>query len=256
MLAHLASRYPLLLAVLVQLAALVVAVVGLRLWASFAGQRPSLLALFCLQAVLAALLGEVLGLARWWVFINLLFAPALYLVSGRGLSAGIAALGFVLLLLLNWNSLRERVPLYLTGRQTRERLAELLAEREPSFKFVDLGCGLGDTLVDLSRRFPQASFVGVETAPLSFALAWLRCLPRRNCQVRYRDLWRVELGEFEVVYCFLSPAPMPRLGEKARQELRPGSWLISNTFEIPGQPADRVLEVGDLRGSRLLLWRR
>lgn len=188
MLAHLASRYPLLLAVLVQLAALVLAVVGLRLWAGFTGQRPSLLLLVCLQAVLAALLGERLGLARWWVFINLLFAPALYLVSGRGLSAGIAALGFLLLLLLNWNSLRERVPLYLTGRQTRERLAELLAEREPTFRFVDLGCGLGDTLVDLSRRFPQATFVGVETAPLSFALAWLRCLPRRNCQVRYRDL--------------------------------------------------------------------
>ena len=53
MLAHLASRYPLLLAVLVQLAALVVAVVGIRLWASFAGQRPSLLALVCLHAVAA-----------------------------------------------------------------------------------------------------------------------------------------------------------------------------------------------------------
>ncbi|MEH3021251.1 MAG: class I SAM-dependent methyltransferase [Pseudomonas oryzihabitans] len=256
MLAHLASRYPLLLAVLVQLAALVVAVVGLRLWAGFAGQRPSLLALVCLQAVLAAALGELLGLARWWVCINLLFAPALFLVSGRGLSAGIAALGFLLLLLLNWNSLRERVPLYLTGRQTRDRLATLLAEREPTFRFVDLGCGLGDTLVDLARRFPQATFVGVETAPLSFALAWLRCLSRRNCQVRYRDLWRVKLGEFDVVYCFLSPAPMPRLGDKARAELRAGSWLISNTFEIPGQPADAVHEVEDLRGSRLLLWRR
>ena len=130
------------------------------------------------------------------------------------------------------------------------------AKRQETDGGADLGCGLGDTLVDLSRRFPQATFVGVETAPLSFALAWLRCLPRRNCQVRYRDLWRVELGEFDVVYCFLSPAPMPRLGDKASTEQRAGSWLISNTFEIPGQPADRVLEVGDLRGSRLLLWRR
>ena len=64
MLAHLASRYPLLLAVLVQLAALVLAVVGRRLWAGFTGQRPSLLPLGGLQAVLAGLLVGIPGLAR------------------------------------------------------------------------------------------------------------------------------------------------------------------------------------------------
>ena len=86
---------------------------------------------------------------------------------------------------------------------TRPVVAALHAQRMAAAgarTVADLGCGLGDTPVDLSRRFPQATFVGVETAPLSFALAWLRCLPRRNCQVRYRDLWRVELGEFDVVY--------------------------------------------------------
>jgi hypothetical protein len=37
--------------------------------------------------------------------------------------------------------------------------------------------------------------------------------------------------------------------------MRPGSLLVSNSFEIPGVPADEVIELHDWRASRLLLWR-
>ena len=35
---------------------------------------------------------------------------------------------------------------------------------------------------------------------------------------------------------------MPRLWQKVQAEMRPGSRLISNTFAIPGVPAQRVIE--------------
>ena len=53
---------------------------------------------------------------------------------------------------------------------------------------------------------------------------------------------------------FLSPVPMPRLWSKAQAEMRAGSWLISNTFEIPGVPADRELDVNEGRQTSLFLW--
>jgi hypothetical protein len=46
-----------------------------------------------------------------------------------------------------------------------------------------------------------------------------------------------------VVYAFLSPAPMPRLWEKICAEMKPGSLFISNSFPVPGQAPDRVIEV-------------
>lgn len=207
-----------------------------------------------LQGSGAALLGWRLGLSRWWLPINFAFVPGLLLAQALALPGWVAPLAFALLLLLNWNSARERVPLYLTGSQTRRQLQSLLGERVGPFHFVDLGCGLGSALCPLARAFPAAHFLGVETAPLSFLIAWLRSLPLRNCKVRYRSLWGQPLDGFEVVYCFLSPEPMPALWEKARSEMRGGSWLISNSFAIPGVPPTRTLLLEDWRASSLLLW--
>mgnify|MGYP006204041339 CR=1 FL=1 len=114
--------------------------------------------------------------------------------------------------------------------------------------------GLAGTLSRLARDFPAAQFIGVETAPLTFALSWLRCLPRRNCHIRLLSLWRVDLAEYDVVYCFLSPAPMAALWDKAHAEMRPGALLISNSFAVPGVEPVEVQQLNDWRRSRLLIW--
>ncbi|WP_145144253.1 class I SAM-dependent methyltransferase [Pseudomonas duriflava] len=256
MLDTLRHRYPAVLALLTQLLAVLIVWAVLQVSMVVFHYRFSLMAAACLQGVLAATLGQCFGLHRWWLFINLLFVPALVAFNGYAIPAWIYPVGFFTVLLLNWNSLTERVPLYLTGRETRLKLSELLADLPPGFTFVDLGSGLAGTLCHLARDYPQSRFTGVETAPMSFVLSWLRCLPRRNCRIRYRSLWKENLEGYEVVYCFLSPAPMPALWEKARAEMRPGSRLISNTFEIPGVPPSQVIELNDWRQSRILVWQR
>src|SRR3990167_6511172 len=225
MVRHLAGRYPLLLALVAQLGACLGVAVLLYLGAQLSAWRPSALAAALLQGLLAAGLARGLGLSRWWGWLNLGFVPGLVLVSGAALPSWVFLLGFA-----------------------------LLAQQAPDFRFVDLGCGPAGSLLSLARQFPRAQFVGVETAPLSFVIAWLRALPRSNCRIRYENLWRTDLAQFDVVYCFLSPAPMARLWAKAQAQMPAGSHLVSNTFEVPGVPADRQVELHDWRNSRLLLW--
>lgn len=254
------NRYPPALALLVQLAAALLIVALLQLYwviAAAAGWpllRAPLWLLALLQGGLAASLGQAAGLSRWWLPLNGFFVPGLLLVSGQTLPAWFWLGGFVLLALLNWNSLKERVPLYLSGRPTRQRLVELAQAQPADFAFVDLGCGFAGTLCQLARQYPRARLEGFETAPLVFLVAWLRCLPRRNCRVRFRSLWKADLAAFDLVYCFLSPAPMPALWRQACAQMRPGAWLISNSFEIPGVAPQRVIELHDWRRARLLLW--
>jgi hypothetical protein len=219
------------------------------------GYQLSYMAAGLLQALLAALLGRRLALPAWWLPINLLFVPSLLLLNGQHLPPSAFLGAFVLLLLLNWNSFRERVPLYLSGQQTIAELAKQLHNLPANFRYIDLGCGLAGSLWQLSRRYPQAQFAGVETAPLVFVIAWLRCLLRPNCQIRYRNLWQTPLHDYDVVYCFLSPAPMSQLWQKARAEMRTNTWLISNTFTIPDVVATQRIELHDWRNSQLLIWR-
>ena len=249
------GRRPALLALLLQLLA-VCAVLLLHRGLLLAGLAVPLVVLIGLQGTLAALLSWRCGQASWWWLIHLLFVPGLWLAAHWQVAPGWLLAALLLVLLLNWNSLGERVPLYLTGRRTERELQGLLADLPPTLRMVDLGCGLAGTLCRLAERYPQGQFVGVETAPLVFLLAWLRCLGRANCRVYYRSLWDEPLGDYDVAYCFLSPAPMPRLWQKVQAEMRPGSRLISNTFAIPGVPAQRVIELHDWRRSCLLLWQR
>lgn len=251
---RMAGRQPALLALLAQLGATLLVAGLIYLAARCSVWRPSWLAAGVAQGLLAASLGRWLGLSHWWGWLNLAFVPALLLLSGAALPSWLFLVGFLLLLLFNWNSVGERVPLYLSGARCRRQLAELLVRQAPNFRFIDLGCGPAGTLLHLARHFPQAQFVGVETAPLSFAVAWLRSLGQENCRIRYANLWRTDLAGFDVVYCFLSPAPMAALWDKARAQMTAGAWLISNSFAVPGVAVDELVELHDWRRSRLLLW--
>jgi hypothetical protein len=250
-------RYPILKALAAQGAALVaVALVVVVAFHGFQLRLP-FIAVVALQAALAVALGVCFGLRRIWILFHVAFVPALVGLHALAVPAWAWFAAFLFVLLLNWNSFRHGVPLYLTGSGTNHALAELLRERRAGFRFIDLGSGLAGTLCQLARVYPKSNFTGVETAPLSFALSWLRSLPLRNCRIRYRSLWREPLADYDVVYCFLSPIPMPALWTKARGELKPGSWLVGNTFGIPGVVPDREIPVAAARRpTSLLVWKR
>ncbi len=55
--------------------------------------------------------------------------------------------------------------------------------------------------------------------------------------VRRGDLWRDDWSGFQVVYLFQRPESMAKALAKARTELRPGSWLLSLDFPLPGPQA-------------------
>ncbi len=247
---------PLLRFIIAQTTALVV-VLGPAILISrhFAYPLPPALLLLA-QGVVAATLGQLLKLPRWWLPINLALPLACWQLWLLQLPSWVYLLGFLLLLLVNWNSHREGVPLYLSNRKTWQALAGYLQEQPPSH-FVDLGSGTGGTLFYLARCFPQCQFVGVESAPLPYAISKFRekLHPGKNVRITYGSFWETSLAPYDVVYCFLSPLPMKALYQKARSEMGAGARLISNSFTVTGVQSDLTLEVDDRRATKLHLWR-
>ena len=247
---------PLAAAMLAQLAAAVLTLGGS--WGAVVvfGKVPPLAPVLFVQGGLAGWLGHRFGLERWWLPVQLLFAPALALGMWLSPPSWIYPAAFVGLVLVYWNSAGERVPLYLTNRATWAALAGLLPAKA-DLVFVDIGCGFGGVIAFLARSRPQGRFYGIESAPVPFAVSWLRlklCGPP-NARLIYGDYWKADLSRYDVVYCFLSPAPMPDLYRKVRAEMRPGSVFISNSFEVPDFPADEIVTVNDRRRTRLHVWR-
>jgi len=223
------------------------------------GYAPSLISLAFLSGFMAALLSHLYGLARWWIPIQFLFLPALVWALSFDLPPDWFLAAFLVLLVIYWSTFRTQVPLYLSSNKVWQALETLLPAPtlEKGFSFMDIGCGVGGVLSHLAKARQDGRFYGVETAPLPFLASWLRIKlgGYRNCQIQWRSLWACDLSQYDIVFAYLSPAPMERLWQKARNEMRPGTLFISNTFAIPGQLPQDTVTLDDLHGSTLYIWR-
>lgn len=244
------AQRPLLAALLAQAIGALVAV-GLAL-AVFPASLGQPLVLATLQGFCAMVAAWALRAPAWWLPIHLVFLPLVILARGLELPSWLWAGGFLLLLLVFWRIDTSQVPLYLSNRQTRDALLSLLPVAP--CRVIDLGCGDGAVLRHLARARPECTFVGFEHAPLTWAWAWLSARGCANLSIHRGDFWTHPLAGYDLVYAFLSPTPMPRLWAKARAELSPGARLVSNSFEVPEQSPQAMVDVADRRRTRLYIY--
>jgi len=250
------SRSPLAWAFIAQIFGFVVCFGAAALLGRYMALSIALPMILAGQGVVAAVTSLKWRMARWWLLVHLVMPSVAGLLLTAGLPSSVFLIAFIALWLLFSNATRERVPLYLSNRRTWAAIDRLLPN-EAGARFVDLGSGVGGLLIDLATRHPEQQFVGVETAPVPLIISkmrWALAGTPSNLSFSYGDIWALDLGDFDIVYCFLSPAPMARLFGKAVDEMKPGSLLFSNSFAVPGQTPKRVVEVDDRQRTNLLIW--
>ncbi len=217
---------------------------------------PFVFATLC--GVFAAALSHVSGLARWWLLIQLLFAPSLVLMLNLNIPSGIYLSVFLLMLLVYWSTFRSQVPLYLSSKRVWKTLEELLPppDTDKHFSFMDIGSGMGGVLTYLATVRPDGRYFGVENAPLPYLFSRLRIKLSNHpdCTVLWGSFWSCDLAEYDVVFAYLSPVPMEQLWNKVKREMRPGSIFISNSFAVPENPPQYSITLDDLDHSTLHIW--
>jgi len=127
-------------------------------------------------------------------------------------------------------------PFWVPTPPSRIEQALDLAELGPGERFVDLGCGDGRVLLAAAQR--GAIVTGVELDASRAAEA------RRGLEVGgvtgvvvHADFGEHDLSGADVVFAFLSPATLQRLGPKLTR-LDPGTRIVTVEFGVVGwQPA-------------------
>lgn len=240
---------PALKALLAQLAGCVIAATLVRSAPVGAGVWP----LVAVQAISAAAIGTALRSARWWLPIHLGFVPLLVLAGRLDVAPVWYLAAFGLLLAVYWTSFRTQVPLYPTNRATVAAVADLLPPGRCS-RLLDLGSGTGSLLRPLARLRPDCSFRGIEAAPGPWLMSRLSTRDQANLRFERGDFFSSSWSGCDIVYAFLSPVPMTDVWAKARRELRDG-LLISNSFPVPGEAPERIIQVPDAGATVLYVYR-
>ncbi len=207
-----------------------------------------------LQGAASALASRLLRQPSWWIPMHLLFMPAALVMLHLQLPAWSYLLAASILLLVFWGTIKGDVPLFLSSPAVSHALSEIL-DREQASAFIDLGAGIGSVTLPLALRYPQVHVEAWEHAPIPWLVARWRSRHLPNCRVIRQSFWDCDLSVYDVVYAFLSPFPMPQLGEKVRSEMRPASLLVSSSFPIPGWEPESVIPLEDRMHTTLYCYR-
>lgn len=124
-------------------------------------------------------------------------------------------------------------------------------------KVYELGCGFGTLAFPLAEKLPDHEIIGYETSTFPFLISKLRLIFSRQSNLRIikKDFVKANLQDAHLVVCYLYPKAMQRLKIKFEQELPKGSWVISNTFAIPGRIPHKTIKINDLYNSNLYIYR-
>jgi|WetSurMetagenome_2_1015567.scaffolds.fasta_scaffold18844_7 hypothetical protein len=135
------------------------------------------------------------------------------------------------------------LPMY--GRDVKRAVE--LAEIKAGDKFFDLGAGDGRTLFAAVELGARAE--GFEISLLPYLIAKFKIFfskEKNKPKINFRDFWKINLGEADVVFVFLMPRIMEKLKEKMEKELKSGARIICYTWPMPGwKPA----KIDDIPGS-------
>lgn len=114
-------------------------------------------------------------------------------------------------------------------------------------KFADLGCGDGRVVFATNKMY-KCDSVGYEVSPvlLMFIKLTKLLLHPFNTKIHFieEDFFKVNLKEYDVIYCCLPTDILNILEKKFKKELKKGSRVYSYLNEIPNMEG-RKLKVGD-----------
>lgn len=206
------------------------------------------------QGFMAVMASKLLKQPRWWQPMHLLFLPAILAATTLELPSVVYLGAFAVLTLVFWGTAGGDVPLFLSSRSVALALAEI-ADDERARRLVDLGAGVGSVVVPLAKHFPLLQVEAWERAPIPWAITAWRGRNLDNLHLHRRSLWECPLAEYDVVFAFLSPAVMQEIGDKVRQEMRPGALFVSSAFPVPGWQPEVQVDIEDRQATVLYCYR-
>jgi len=152
------------------------------------------------------------------------------------------------------------VPYVPTTDQAVAAMLKLAAVKKNDIVY-DLGCGDGRIVIAAARDF-GAHAVGIDINPVRIKEARTNAANAKvEPLVRFEenDLFEADFHEATVVTLFLLPAINLKLRPRLIEQLRPGTRVVSNTFDMGDWKADQEAHVDDNDeetglSQRLFLW--
>ncbi|MEA3464134.1 MAG: hypothetical protein U9R14_03610 [Patescibacteria group bacterium] len=108
----------------------------------------------------------------------------------------------------------------------------------------ELGCGKAGFLRVLEKKKPAWEYIGVENSFLPWLIAKIQIsFNHSKIKIIKENLFKINLVDADLIYCYLNVEMMKKLGEKFKRECKSGAKIISYAFIIPNLKPEKVVEL-------------
>ena len=153
----------------------------------------------------------------------------------------LALLSYIVSTVLNFFS-----PYYSTPKKFLKEIVDRFNLKENE-KFADLGCGDGRVVWEVYRTYKCISH-GYEFSPVQLIYIKLSkvFLAPFNKKIQFfeEDFFKVNLKEYNVIYCNLPENTLKLLEEKFKKELKKGSRVYTYRYKLPNKKG-KSIKVGE-----------
>ena len=129
-----------------------------------------------------------------------------------------------------------------------------LADVKPTDVVYDLGCGDGIIVATAAQKY-GARAVGIDIDPVRVKEATERAQKMGvsdKVEIRQGDLFEAKIGDATVVTLYLLQSLNMKLAPKLKKELKPGTRIVSQSFDMGSEwPPEKTLEVD---GRNVYMW--
>jgi SAM-dependent methyltransferase len=138
------------------------------------------------------------------------------------------------------------VPYVPTTERAVEEMLKLAAVKSSDILY-DLGCGDGRIVITAAKKYGSHG-VGIDINPVRIAEAKANAKKEGvEHLVRFeeQDLFEAKIGDATVVTLFLLPSVNMKLRPKLMADLKPGTRVVSNTFDMGDWKAEKETALDD-----------
>ncbi len=144
-----------------------------------------------------------------------------------------------------------------TAGKVKRRMLEILDDLPVGDRIYELASGWGTLTLPIAKRFSGSHIVGYENSIVPFVISRLRSAASQtpNLEIHWTNFLKTDLSGATLVVCYQSPGNMSTLRPKLEAELGNDTYVVSNTFAVPGWSPSETYCIDDLFKTRVYVYR-
>ena len=99
--------------------------------------------------------------------------------------------------------------------------------------FLDIGCGDGRVVITAVKKYKVCG-VGVDINPILIWIARISASWQKLHNIKFyiSDIEKTDFSKADIIYIYLFPKLVEKLSKKIKDEIHPGTYIISHAFKI------------------------